>query len=234
MKALLLAAGLGTRLRPITDTTPKCLVPIGGKPLLGIWLSRLSEANFGPFFINTHYLPEQVESYLKGLGDKYLIHEMFEPELLGTAGTLLNSIHYFDGQDLLVAHADNFCLADFNAFRKAHESRPKSCLMTMMTFQTSDPTKCGIVNIDGSNIVQTFYEKVENPPGNLANGAVYMLSPEMISVLGKNFSSAKDVSTEILPNFLGKIYTYRTNETLIDIGTKEALSEAQLIAADKK
>jgi len=65
MRALLLAAGLGTRLRPLTDTVPKCLVPIKGQPLLGIWLDRLSKAGIGPFLINTHYLAEQVADFIK-------------------------------------------------------------------------------------------------------------------------------------------------------------------------
>ena len=65
MRALLLAAGLGTRLRPLTDTMPKCLVPIKGRPLLSIWLERLTQAGIGPFLINTHYLANQVEVLLE-------------------------------------------------------------------------------------------------------------------------------------------------------------------------
>jgi len=64
MNAILLAAGFGTRLRPMTNTIPKCLVPIKGKPLLQIWLERLTAAEIGSFLINTHYLPEQVEQFI--------------------------------------------------------------------------------------------------------------------------------------------------------------------------
>ena len=92
MRALLLAAGLGTRLRPITDTIPKCLVPINGAPLLQIWLERLTEAGIGPFLINTHYLEEQVKTFLEEsafLERAKLIHENY---LLGTAGTLIENL----------------------------------------------------------------------------------------------------------------------------------------------
>ena len=65
MRAILLAAGLGTRLRPITDTIPKCLVPINGKPLIDYWLEQLTKAGIEKFLINTHYLHEQVESYIE-------------------------------------------------------------------------------------------------------------------------------------------------------------------------
>jgi mannose-1-phosphate guanylyltransferase len=228
MKVLLLAAGLGTRLRPITNTIPKCLVPIGGRPLLGIWLERLSDAGFGPFLVNTHYFPEKVEEFLGGLVGKYDVQSVFEPVLLGTAGTLLQNIRFFDGQDALIVHADNYCLADFRAFQQAHETRPSSCEMTMMTFRTSTPESCGIVNLDEANIVQQFHEKIKNPPGNLASGAIYLLSGAMIEKIKKSFpKNTSDFSTEIIPKFLGKILSYETSAPLIDIGTPLSLEHAQ-------
>ena len=65
MKAILLAAGFGTRLRPLTNNIPKCLVPIKGKPLLEIWLDKLSDVGVKDFLINTHYLYDKVESFIK-------------------------------------------------------------------------------------------------------------------------------------------------------------------------
>ena len=64
MRAILLSAGLGTRLRPLTNEVPKCLVPINGRPLLDIWLEKLTLSGFGPFLVNTHYLSGQVERHL--------------------------------------------------------------------------------------------------------------------------------------------------------------------------
>ncbi len=228
MKVLLLAAGFGTRLRPITNTIPKCLVPIGGKPLLEIWLERLTAAGFGPFLVNTHYFPEKVEEFFAGLANKYDVQTVFEPTLLGTAGTLLRNLNFFEGQDALIAHADNYCLADFYAFREAHERRPSKCEMTMMTFRTDTPESCGIVNLDEFNIVQQFYEKMKNPPGDLANGAIYLLSGAMIENIRRNFSAKTfDFSTEIIPKFLGRILSYETFAPLIDIGTPSSLVRAQ-------
>ena len=222
MKAILLAAGFGTRLRPLTDTIPKCLVPIKGKPLLQIWLERLSDADFKEFLINTHYLSNQVNDFIYSskFKDKCIIK--YEKTLLGTAGTLLSSLNFIGEDECMLVHADNYCLADIKEYIRAHNQRPSHCLMTMMTFRTDNPTSCGIVELDEKKVVIGFHEKVESPPGNLANGAVYILSNELIKIINEKFSTVSDFSTEILNNFLGKIYTYKTNELFMDIGTPEA------------
>ena len=86
-RTLLLAAGLGTRLRPITLHTPKCLVPIGGEPLLQRWLRTLELAGCDAVLINTHHLAEEVEAFLQSWqSGKMAIQTIHEPELLGTAG----------------------------------------------------------------------------------------------------------------------------------------------------
>jgi len=228
MKAILLAAGFGTRLRPLTNDIPKCLVIIKGKPLLQIWLERLHEAGINDFLINTHYLSNKVEKFISKSSYKEFAFIVHEKELLGTAGTLIANINYNENQDLLFVHADNYCLADFNLFINAHKNRPKNCLITMMTFRTDNPKSCGIVEINENNIVIGFHEKVDNPPGNLANGAIYILSPELINILQDKFSKAIDFSTEILHHFIGKIYTYETENTFIDIGTIENYKKANL------
>ena len=99
MKAMLLCAGEGIRLRPYTSNTPKCLMPIKGTPLLEIWLDKLSNAGINDFLINTHYLSEKVNDYVNTSKYKKSIKVTYEKELLGTAGTLLNNISFFDGQD---------------------------------------------------------------------------------------------------------------------------------------
>lgn len=221
MKAILLAAGFGTRLRPLTDSIPKCLVPVKGKPLLQIWLERLSRVGVGPFIVNTHYLPDQVKSFVESGPYANDIQLAYEPELLGTAGTLLANAGFFKGDDALLVHADNYCLADLEAFLQAHRNRPIGCVMTMMTFRTDTPSSSGIVELDDLGVVIGFHEKVKNSPGNLANGAVYILSPQILSILMKDFSQVIDFSTEVLPHFIGKIYTYETKEVFMDIGTPE-------------
>jgi len=234
MRVLLLAAGLGTRLRPITDTLPKCLVPIGGKPLLQIWLERLNEAGFGPFLINTHYLHEQVEEFIEKSAFRDQITLVHEPEMLGTAGTLINNVKFFQGNDGMVLHADNYCLADLGEFRKAHQNRPVGCEITMMTFETDDPKLCGIVELDEKGIVVGFHEKIDTPPGNLANGAVYIFSKNLLKKLPFDLTEPKDISADIIPQNMGKVATFFTLDAFIDVGNPEALVRANSIHTSLK
>ena len=227
MKAILLAAGFGTRLRPLTNSIPKCLVPIKGKPLLQIWLERLSASGVGSFLINTHYLSDQVEAFVNTSPFKNQIELVHESQLLGTAGTLGANSNFFTHDDGLLIHADNYCLADFGSFIEAHKSRPKICMMTMMTFTTNQPEMCGIVDKNENNILTGFFEKVKNPPGNEANGAIYCLSHKLIRLMKTEFISTSDFSTEIIPRLLGKIYIHHSDKILIDIGSPEQYEKAQ-------
>ena len=226
MRALLLAAGLGTRLRPLTNTTPKCLVTIKDQALLGIWLERLTQAGIESFLINTHHLSNQVESYIEGslYSDKVTL--VREEKLLGTAGTLIANLSFFKRQDGLLVHADNYCLANFHDFIQAHNQRPPYCVITMMTFRSETPETCGIVELNAEGVVVGFHEKVVNPPGDLANGAVYILSPELIHMLATDLHQVSDFSTEVLQRLVGRIYTYETQEYFIDIGSPESYRKA--------
>lgn len=234
MKALLLAAGLGTRLRPYTDTTPKCLIEINGQPLLDFWLEKLTAAGVGPFLVNTHYLYEQVESHLRNGPFSAAVTLVREDELLGTAGTLIKNIDFFADDDGLLMHADNYCMDDFHGFLQAHKDRPAECEMTMMAFKTKTPKSCGILELDSRGIVIGFHEKSENPPGNLANGAIYLLSSTLLKRFRSDYAHCKDFSTEILPTLLGKIYAYETQAYFVDIGTPDTYQEANIVARKNK
>ena len=94
MRAILLAAGYGTRLRPLTDNTPKCLVPIHGRALLDIWLERLSSAGIGPFLVSSHYLSAQVRAYIGSSLYSELVTITYEEQLLGTAGTVILNVDF--------------------------------------------------------------------------------------------------------------------------------------------
>jgi mannose-1-phosphate guanylyltransferase len=226
MKAILLAAGFGTRLRPLTEDIPKCLVPIKGKPLLEIWLENLQKAGIGPFLINTHYLPEKVTTFIENSPFRNNVTIVNETVLEGTAGTLIRNMDFYESGDGLLIHADNYCLADFRKFLAAHNARPVGCLMTVMAFRSKEPSKCGIFELDENNIVIGFHEKVANPTGNLANGAIYILSAEMLNILSADMNGVTDFSNEVMPKFIGRIYCYETNNTFIDIGTLENYAEA--------
>jgi len=233
MRALLLAAGLGTRLRPITDTIPKCLVPISGTPLLQIWLERLTEADIESFLINTHYLSEQVKVFVEKSSFRQKIQLVHENYLLGTAGTLIENLDFFQGEDGLLIHADNYCLADISAFEHAHINRPLGCVMTMMTFRTDEPSSCGIIEVDEAGIVVGFHEKIENPPGNLANGAVYILSAALLKKIGTELKYITDFSTEVLHRFKGQIFTHEISDVFLDVGTPDRYAKANGIAKIK-
>jgi mannose-1-phosphate guanylyltransferase len=226
VKALLLAAGFGTRLRPLTLTTPKCLVEIKGKPLLSYWFENLSRAGVIEFLINTHYLSEHVEKFIKHSKNKDNIKIAFENNLLGTAGTIIKNANFFEEDDALIIHADNFCKQELRDLIETHQKRPKFCVMTMLVFRTNDPESCGIVEIDNDSVVKGFHEKIKNPPGNLANAAVYIISKEMISQLKEEYKNCSDFSIEILPNFINRIFAFETNKTFIDIGTPENYAKA--------
>ena len=167
MRAILLAAGLGTRLRPLTEIIPKCLVSINNKPLLEIWLDRLSQADIGPILINTHYLAIQVEEFVRKSKFKNNIEIKNEKKLKGTAGTLIDNIEFLKNEDGMLIHADNYCLANLEEFKASHQNRPTECLLTMMIFKTEEPSACGIVELDSRGVVIGFHEKVKNPPSSL-------------------------------------------------------------------
>lgn len=227
MKALLLAAGLGTRLRPITNTIPKCLVQIHGKPLLGYWLDMLFTAGVERILVNTHYLPEAVNSFIAGSRWKDVVDLIYEEELLGTGGTILKNRAFLQDHPFLVAHADNLTRFDVNAFASKHMHRPPNVEITMMTFATDAPSSCGIVELDDLGTVTAFHEKVSNPPGNHANAAVYIFQPTVIDYIESQKKPFVDVSTEVIPKFLGRIHTYHNSDYHRDIGTPESLAAAE-------
>jgi len=228
LKALLLAAGLGTRLRPLTQNIPKCLVPICGKPLLGYWLEMLDAAGVAPVLINLHYFAEAVRAYLEGGCFSKSIRTVYEEHLLGTAGTLLKNRGFFDQEPFMLVHADNLSRFDVKAFIASHLSRPQGCEITMLTFSTSDPKSCGIVALDRQGVVQSFHEKVPNPPGDLANGAVYIIQPSVFEFLESLGKDEIDFSTEVLPHYVGRISTFHNGVYHRDIGTLDSYRLAQI------
>jgi mannose-1-phosphate guanylyltransferase len=229
LRALLLAAGLGTRLRPLTDDIPKCLVPIRGRPLLDYWLDLLLGGGIEQVLINTHHLAHQVSKHVSKSRWKDRVTLVHEDNLLGTGGTVLQNQAFFRGAAaFLVAHADNLTRFDVSAFVARHAGRPAGVAITMMTFATDAPETCGIVVEDARGIVREFHEKVPNPPGNRANAAVYIFEPEVIAFLESLGKPIIDLSTEVLPRYLGRICTYFSSGYHRDIGTLESLRKAEI------
>src|ERR1041385_7976424 len=125
-KILLMAAGLGTRLRPLTDEVPKCLIPIAGRPLLDYWLDLFAPPNLRDILINTHHLPHKVRNYLDRINrlGPYRIEETYEPKLLGSAGTVHHNRNWITKDDTaLIIYADNLSNVDLRSFLNFHHSR---------------------------------------------------------------------------------------------------------------
>ena len=227
-RALLLAAGLGTRLRPITLHTPKCLVPIQGEPLLGRWLRQLDQTGCDSVLINTHYLAEEVEAFLESWQSSTMsVETVYEPVLLGTAGTLLANQEFFRNGTGLLIHADNVMAANLKDFLVAHRQRQTHCKLTMLTFKTNTPSSCGIVEIDNEQVVHAFHGKLVDPPGDRANGALYAFEKDFLDHLNQMIPTPSDFSTEVIPEFLGRIQSWHTHHAYLDIGTPDALASAQ-------
>lgn len=227
MRALLLCAGLGTRLRPLTEFLPKCLVPINGRPLLDFWIDSLLSQGIEEILINTHYHAALVEEYLRHSSWHLRVSVVHEERLLGTGGTLLANRAFFEGQSTLLVHADNLTRFDCQDFMRVHRERPAMTALTMMVFRTPTPSSCGIVELGDNGIVQVFHEKVANPPGNLANAAVYLLEPEIIAFMDKLNKTVIDFSTEVLPHFVGRMGSYLNESYHRDVGTIASWQEAQ-------
>src|SRR5258708_4082217 len=202
VRALLLAGGCGMRLRPLTATVPKCLVPVAGRPLLGWWFDLLFEAGLE------------------------LVHD---PILLGTAATLRANAGRF-GAELLMVHADNLSCFSPAALMARHAARPAGCAATMMTFRTDAPSACGIVEIDARGVLAGYHEKVAHPPGNLANGAVFVLGAEILEWAHQH-STATDFCRDIVPLGIGRFATFENTRYHRDVGTPQALQRARADAA---
>ena len=227
INALLLAAGLGTRLRPFTNDLPKCLMPIKGRPILDYWLEICHLLSVNKAIVNLHYLAPLVLSYLSRRSFENWVVPSFEKNLLGTAGAIRKNKSFLMESTTLLIHADNWCQCNFKNFLDFHlYEKPKSCLITMMTFESLNPKDCGIVVTNSKGIVTKFYEKQDNYNGNIANGAVYLIEPEVIDWIVKN-PQITDFSTQVIPNYINKIAIWHNTHIHRDIGTIESLRAAQ-------
>lgn len=186
----------------------------------------LSEAGVFPILINLHYFPDAVRQYLKTSGFANKVTTVYEEQLLGTAGTILQNRSFFGAEPFMLVHADNLSQFNVTAYIRSHWNRPVGCEITMMTFHTANPESCGIVELDDRGVVQNFYEKVPHPPGDLANGAVYILEPTIFEYLKSLGKKKIDFSTEVLPYYMGRIFTFHNNCYHRDIGTIENYESA--------
>lgn len=227
MKAFLLAAGEGRRLRPLTDHLPKCLVPIGGTPLLEIWLRLLERHGVTGVLVNTHYLADQVEAFVGTYPTSMEVVTAYEPRLLGSAGTVLANRGFAAGAErFFVIYADNLSNVDLGAMARFDAERPEP--LTIGVVPTDRPREKGTVLIDPAGRIVAFDEKVERPRSNLMNAGIYVADQRLFDELpAPGPSGVLDFGYDVLPRLVGRMAAYHIPEFLIDIGTPEAYAEAQ-------
>ena len=225
-KVLLMAAGLGTRLRPLTDEIPKCLIPVAGRPLLDYWFDLFAAANLRDILINTHHLPQKVRSYIDRINKlgRFKVQETFEPKLLGSAGTVHHNRNWISNSDTaLIVYADNLSNVDLGSFLSFHYSHGGE--MTMFLFRAPYPERCGIAQLDKNNRIIEFVEKPKQPKSNLANGGIYALSADAYHEMAD--INKFDLGFDVLPAFVGRMYGWLWQGYHQDIGTIEALQQAE-------
>lgn len=225
MKAFLLAAGLGTRLRPVTDTVPKCLVEIGDRPLLGIWLDALAKAGIDEVLVNTHHLAAQVESFVATRVTPPAVRLVHEPALLGSAGTLLANRDFVAGEDMFLAvNADNLTDFDLGLLIDAHCA--KAAIATLGVFRAPRPSQCGIVDIAADGRVIGFEEKPADPRSDVANAGMYAFDARVLDEISDPLPL--DIGSDLLPRLVGRARAVPLGDCyFLDIGTPEALRQAR-------
>jgi mannose-1-phosphate guanylyltransferase len=224
-KALLLAGGLGTRLRPITETVPKCLVPVGGRPMLDYWLDALEAAGIGEVLLNTHHLRGQVRAWMDAANATRTIRvtEAWEPELLGSAGTVhANRAWADDADEIVIIYADNLSTVDLGQLLAFHRSHDEP--MTMLLFRTPYPKQCGIATLDTSGRVTAFVEKPEHPESDLANAGLYVVSADAWREIAD--MDVFDFGFDVIPRFVGRMRGMPFDGYHRDIGNHDALAAA--------
>jgi len=224
MKALILAAGKGERLKSITKRTPKVMVKIKGKPCLQYNIELLKKYGITDIAINTHYLPKKIIEYF-GDGKKFgvKINYSYEHDLLGTAGALNHFFNFFNDEDFIVIYGDvihNTNLKELINFHKINKG------IGTLTLDTRSQEGRGAVILKGS-IIKGFVEKPEKEiPEALVNSGIYVLSPKILKYIPYGFA---DFGKDIFPKILKtkeKLYGFR-GDLVIDIGTVKDLREAE-------
>ncbi len=221
MKAVIIAGGLGKRLAPLTETIPKPMLPLNGKPILERMVEWLRGEGIRDIIVCSGYLSEKIEEYF-GDGSKWgmRIGYSVEKEPLGTGGALKNTEKLIGNGTFVAMYADLDVEMDLEKFVRFH--RKKGGIATLTVHPSSHPYDSDMIKCDGEGRVLAFPGKPK--PGekfeNLGNAGVYCFEPDVFKYL-KNGKSSLD--KEALPSMLGKerIYAYRTDEKIRDVGTHE-------------
>ncbi|HEX8743115.1 MAG TPA: NDP-sugar synthase [Thermoleophilaceae bacterium] len=221
MKAMVLAAGLGTRLRPITYEIPKPMVPVLDRPVMAHILGHLERQGFDEVIANLHYFPDAVRGYF---GDR--VEYRYEEELLGTAGGVRNVADFFGDDPVVVISGDALTDVDLNALVERH--RASGGIATLTVKHVEETEEYGVVIHDSDGRIQGFQEK---PPtsealSHLGNCGIYCFSPEIFEYFPQEpFADwANDVFPALLENDV-PFHVHETREYWNDVGSLAELRQ---------
>lgn len=229
MRAIILAGGKGTRLLPLTETIPKPMVMICGKPLLQYQIELLKDNGITEITLIVNYLGEKIQDYFQNgtqLGVK--IDYIFESEPLGTAGTIgkiAKNLH----EEFLVLYGDLLLNIDLRALAIFHKKH--SGIGTLIVHPNNHPEDSDLLEVSPDSVITSIYSKPHSKDliyHNLVNAAIYILSPKIVKYIPQNMPS--DFGKDIFPSIISKkqkLYGYRTHEYIKDIGTITRLKEAE-------
>lgn len=224
MKAFLLAGGLGTRLRPLTDSTPKCLLPIRGTPMLQIWFALCRKYDIQEILINIHFHGDAVRRFIEEYKDGLKVHLFEETTLLGSAGTVLANRDWVSKENSFwVFYADVLTTANLNQMLVFHNKQGQ--IATVGVYNVADPSRCGIVQVDHRGVAYDFVEKPKVPVGNLAFAGLMLATPALLNMIPD--ANPADLGFHVLPQIVGRMAAYRIPDFLLDIGTLETYRAAQ-------
>lgn len=227
MKALFLAGGFGTRLRPITNDLPKPMVPIMGKPLLERNIENLKKFGISEIVLSTCYKPNKIKKYF-GDGSRFgvKISYICEDEPLGTAGAIKNAEKFFD-DTFLVFNAD--ILSDFDISDMISFHKQKGALATIAVTHVDNPSAYGVIEHDENGFITAFKEKPkpDETSSNLINAGVYIFEPELLKEIPAG--RAVSIERETYPLLLSKGYKmaiYDRCSYWLDLGTPQKYLKA--------
>ncbi len=228
MKAMILAAGLGTRLKPLTNTVSKPMVPMVGRPCMEHIIFLLKKHGITDIIANIHYLPEQIKYHFQDGRDWGVnMHYSLEEDLLGTAGGLKKVQNFFGQEPVLVISGDALTDINLAEFYKFHKAR--GGLATLALKKVSDPTQYGVVIKNNDHSIKAFQEKPqkEEAISNLANTGIYLFKPEIFNYIPAEtfFDYAKDVFPKLLENNI-TMMGYETKDYWCDVGNLDIYREA--------
>lgn len=223
-KAMIMSAGVGSRLDPLTRYLPKPLVPIVNIPTMDILLKHLIKNGINKFIANTYYLAEQIHERYTNNNDFDMHFEyIHEQKLSGTAGGVKKCQYFFnEGEDFLVMSADGFMDIDIKSAIKSHKD--SNCIATMITKEVpySEVSKFGVVVTGENGLIQEFQEKPKQKEAksNLVNTGVYIFKYDIFEHIPSDI--VYDFGKNVFPDLISKnisINTYTTKKYWSDIGS---------------